>query len=233
MASRNSAAETKIPRRCAHFSVPRKNEGPVHNSNILNSHLHLLNKKSVSNDLIASSCKTCLFTFIASTILLFHELFYSLLRVILILSKITGNILCRSLVPSGSWISPETGLWPTSFNPLRPVAISKQREWIGRSAYILSWSIATALHSDIHQTAGSGGHLNMWENRCVRATVCLLRAGRPTRAGDMAKSGQFIGQLSWVTGDSIGLKGLTSSQFGLVEKILWICCVWNCIMTGT
>ena len=37
-------------------------------------------------------------------------------------------------------------------------------------------------------------------------SVC---AGRPTRAGDMAKSGQFIGQLSWVTGDPIGLKGLT------------------------
>ena len=28
VASRNSAAETKIPRRGAQFSVPRKNEGP-------------------------------------------------------------------------------------------------------------------------------------------------------------------------------------------------------------
>ena len=98
-----------------------------------------------------------------------------------------------------------------SITPLRPVAISKQLEWIGRSAYILACSIATALHSDINQTAGSGGYLNMWENRCMRATVCLLRAGRPTHASDAAKSGQFIGQLSWVTGDPIGLKGLINN----------------------
>ena len=102
---------------------------------------------------------------------------------------------------------------------LRPVAISKQLEWIGRSAYILAWSIATALHSDINQTSGSGGHLNMWENRCMRATVCLLRAGWPTRAGDAAKSGQFIGQLSWVTGDSIGLKGLRESPIYRQRRI--------------
>ena len=31
--------------------------------------------------------------------------------------------------------------------PLRPLPISKQLEWIDRSAYILAWSIATALHS--------------------------------------------------------------------------------------
>ena len=104
--------------------------------------------------------------------------------------------------------------WSTKhlYNSLKPVVISKQLEWIGRSVYILAWSIATALHSDINQTAGSGGHLNTWENRCMRVTVCLLRASRRTRAGDAAKSGQFIGQLSWVTGYPIGLKGLNCSN---------------------
>ena len=38
--------------------------------------------------------------------------------------------------------------------------------------------------------------------------VCLLLAGQPKSAGDAAKSGQLIGQFSWVTGDPIGLKGL-------------------------
>ena len=44
----------------------------------------------------------------------------------------------------------------------------------------------------------------------MHATVCLLRADWPTRTSDVAKSGQFIGQLSWVTSDPIGLKGLMS-----------------------
>ena len=39
-------------------------------------------------------------------------------------------------------------------------------------------------------------------------TVCLLRAGQPRRAGAAAKSGQFVGQFSWVTGDPIVVKGL-------------------------
>ena len=84
-------------------------------------------------------------------------------------------------------------------NPLTPVAISKLLELIGRSAYILACSPATAPDSDINQTAGSSGHLSMWENQCMHATVCLLRAGQPRSAGDAAKSGQFIGQFSWVT----------------------------------
>ena len=42
----------------------------------------------------------------------------------------------------------------------------------------------------------------------MRATVCLLRAGQPTRASNATKSGQFIGQLSWATDDPIGFKGL-------------------------
>ena len=38
--------------------------------------------------------------------------------------------------------------------------------------------------------------------------MCLLRAGQPKSSGEVAKSGQFIGQFSWVTGDLIGLKAL-------------------------
>ena len=64
------------------------------------------------------------------------------------------------------------------FIPLRPVAISKLLDLIGRSAYILAFSPATAPDSDINQTAGSGGHLSMWENRCMHATVCLLHDQR-------------------------------------------------------
>ena len=44
--------------------------------------------------------------------------------------------------------------------------------------------IATALHLDINQTAGSGGHLNdliVWENRCMHATVCAVC--RPAKMG--------------------------------------------------
>ena len=44
----------------------------------------------------------------------------------------------------------------------------------------------------------------------MHAAVCLLRAGQPTSAGDATKLGQFVGKLSWVTGDPIGVKGLYS-----------------------
>ena len=47
------------------------------------------------------------------------------------------------------------------YNPFTTVAISKLLEMIGRSAYFLAWSILTALHSDINQTAGSGDTLSM------------------------------------------------------------------------
>ena len=47
------------------------------------------------------------------------------------------------------------------YNPLRPVAISKLLELIGRSAYILVRWPATAPDLDVNQTAGSGGHLSM------------------------------------------------------------------------
>ena len=93
-------------------------------------------------------------------------------------------------------------------NPLRLTAIQKLLEIIGKVRLYPSCSFATALDSDINQTTGSGGHLSMWENQCMHAAVCLLRAGQPRSAGDAAKLGQFIGQFSWVTGDPIGLKGL-------------------------
>ena len=51
----------------------------------------------------------------------------------------------------------------------------------------------------------------------MHATVCLLRAGQPRRACAAAKSGQFVGQFSWVTGDPIGVKGLYSD----IKKALY------------
>ena len=102
-------------------------------------------------------------------------------------------------------------------NPLRPTAIQKLLEIIGRVRLYPSYSFATALDSDINQTTGSGGHLSMWENRCMHAAVCLLRAGQPRSAGNASKLGQFIGQFAWVTGDPIGLKGLMKTR--LSEKM--------------
>ena len=95
-------------------------------------------------------------------------------------------------------------------NPYRPRAIQKLLEIIGRVRLCPSCSFATALDSDINQTTGSGGRLSMWENRCMHAAVCLLRAGQPRSAGDAGKLGQFRCQFSLVAGDPTGLKGLYS-----------------------
>ena len=92
--------------------------------------------------------------------------------------------------------------------PFFPTVIQKLLDIIGRVRLCPSCSFATALDSDINQTTGSAGHLSMWENRCMHAAVCLLRAGQPRSASDAAKLGQFIGQFSWVTGDPIGVKRL-------------------------
>jgi hypothetical protein len=46
-------------------------------------------------------------------------------------------------------------------NPLTTTAIQKLLEMIGRVRLCPSYSFATALDSDINQTAGSGGYLNM------------------------------------------------------------------------
>ena len=74
------------------------------------------------------------------------------------------------------------------FNPLTPRAISERLGMIGNSTYILTCSIATAPDSDINQTAGSGGQLSKWKNRCMSAV-----SGQPKRACDAAKSGEFLG----------------------------------------
>ena len=89
-----------------------------------------------------------------------------------------------------SWISKRRAVVPQRLLPkslllinyLLTVAISKLLEIIGRPAYILACSIATALHSDINQTASSGGHLSLWENLCMHASVCLLHAGQDSPA---------------------------------------------------
>ena len=45
-----------------------------------------------------------------------------------------------------------------------------------------------------------------------RSVSVKLRAGQPRSAGDAAKSSQFIGQFSWVTGETIVLKGLIFNE---------------------
>ena len=104
---------------------------------------------------------------------------------------------------------PLINLGKMDVNPLRTTVIQKLLEIIGIVSLCPSCSFATALDSDINQTTGTGRLLSMWENRWMHAAVCLLRAGQPRSAGDAAKSGQFIGQFSWVTGDPIVLKGLS------------------------
>ena len=112
-------------------------------------------------------------------------------------------------------------------NPLRTTAIQKLLEMIGRVCLCPSYSFATALDSDINQTAGSGDYLSMWENRCMHGTVCLLRAGQPRRAGAAAKSGQFVGQFSWVTGDPIVLNGLRRWEEKVIGKAVGGACSWD------
>ena len=42
----------------------------------------------------------------------------------------------------------------------------------------------------------------------MHAAVCLLHAGQLNRAGDVAKSGEFLGEFSWVEFDPVGVRGL-------------------------
>ena len=42
----------------------------------------------------------------------------------------------------------------------------------------------------------------------MHAAVCLLHAGQLNRAGDVAKSGEFLGEFSWVVYDPMGVRGL-------------------------
>ena len=110
----------------------------------------------------------------------------------------------------------------SAVNPLRPTAIQKLLEIIGRVRLYPLCSFATALDSDINQTTGSGGHLSMWENWCMHAAVCMFRAGQPRSAGDAAKLDQFVGKFLWVTGDPIRLKGLW--EFSMFPNDLFHIC---------
>ena len=51
----------------------------------------------------------------------------------------------------------------------------------------------------------------------MHAAVCLLHAGQLKHAGDVAKSGEFLGELSWVEFDPMGVRGLFQVyQLGLL-----------------
>ena len=52
----------------------------------------------------------------------------------------------------------------------------------------------------------------------MHAAVCLLRAGQPKSAGNGTKSGQFVGQFSWVTGVPIGIINLNGLSIGKVSE---------------
>jgi hypothetical protein len=43
----------------------------------------------------------------------------------------------------------------------------------------------------------------------MHAAVCLLHAGQPKHAVDEAKSGEFLGEFSWVVYDPMVVRGLT------------------------
>ena len=42
----------------------------------------------------------------------------------------------------------------------------------------------------------------------MHATVCLLQAGQPKRDSNTAKSGELLGEFSWVELDPMGVRGL-------------------------
>ena len=42
---------------------------------------------------------------------------------------------------------------------------------------------------------------------------CLLHAGKPKHAGDAAKSGEFLGEFSWVEFDPMGVRGLKKYNY--------------------
>ena len=79
-------------------------------------------------------------------------------------------------------------------NPLTPAAVSKPLEMIGRSTYVLACSEPTAPYSDINQTAGSRGRLNMWKNRCMHAAVSA--ACRPAEM--RRRRGEIGGIPRWI-----------------------------------
>ena len=97
---------------------------------------------------------------------------------------------------------------PHRVNPLTSAAVSKPLEVIGSPTYVLACQEPTAPDSDINQTAGSPGRPSMWKNRCMHAAVCLLHAGQLNRAGDGAKSGEFLGEFYWEELFPLDVRGL-------------------------
>ena len=50
-------------------------------------------------------------------------------------------------------------------------------------------------------------------------SAAALHAGQLKRAGDAAKSGEFLGELSWVEFDPIGVRGLCSvSVYSIIVR---------------
>ena len=113
----------------------------------------------------------------------------------------------------------------TLYNPSTTVATSKLLEMIGRSVDILTCRIATALHLDINQTAGSGKS-SEYVRKSMRA--CYSVCCQPRRAGDAAKSGQFIGQFSWDRFVQTVVRGLLNMPYiQLISRFLLYLVSWT------
>ena len=120
--------------------------------------------------------------------------------------------ICRSAKSNNNNKTAYAGPWTKTswviFNPLTSAAVSKPLEVIGSPTYVLACQEPTAPDLDINQTAGSTGRPSMWKNRCMHAAVCLLHAGQLNRAGDVAKSGEFLGEFSWEELFPMDVRGL-------------------------
>ena len=95
-------------------------------------------------------------------------------------------------------------------NPLTLVAISKLLEMIDivhLYPCVLNRDRSWLRHKSDCRLGWSSKYVKKSIHACH--SVCLLHAGQPKRAGDAAKSGEFIGEFSWVEYDPIIVKGLT------------------------
>ena len=79
------------------------------------------------------------------------------------------------------------------------VCRARQRDILLAGAFEMSWLIDWLIH---------------W----------LLHAGQLKRAGDAAKSGEFLGEFSWVEFDPMGVRGLTNSKSLKNSKIYFKNC---------
>ena len=95
------------------------------------------------------------------------------------------------------------------YNPFRTIAIKKLLEMIGRVCLYPRYLVCDRSRLR-HKPDYRHGWLIEYVRKSMHACHSLLRAGQPNSAGVAAKSVQFIGQFSWVTGDPISQKGLYS-----------------------